>query len=52
MKNSASLSWGIDNNLTPKLSAADPLQIAMIKRLAAGTVNFALALGRGAVLPD
>ena len=40
----ACVSWGIDNNLTRKLSAADPLQIAMIKGLAAGTVNFALAL--------
>jgi drug/metabolite transporter (DMT)-like permease len=47
----ACVSWGIDNNLTRKLSAADPLQIAMIKGLAAGTVNFALALGHGALLP-
>src|SRR5215467_11963218 len=42
----ACVSWGIDNNLTRKLSAADPMQIAMIKGLAAGTVNFALALAR------
>ena len=47
----ACVSWGIDNNLTRKLSAADPLQIAMIKGLSAGTVNFALALGHGAPLP-
>lgn len=47
----ACVSWGIDNNLTRKLSAADPLQIAMIKGLAAGAVNFALALARGASLP-
>jgi drug/metabolite transporter (DMT)-like permease len=47
----ACLSWGIDNNLTRKLSAADPLQIAMIKGLAAGAVNFAMALGHGASLP-
>src|SRR5215472_485402 len=47
----ACVSWGIDNNLTRKLSAADPLQITMIKGLAAGTVNFALALARGAPLP-
>jgi hypothetical protein len=46
------VSWGIDNNLTRKLSAADPLQIAMIKGLAAGTVNLALALARGAALPE
>src|SRR6266851_1148915 len=47
----ACTAWGIDNNLTRKLSAADPLQIAMIKGLAAGTVNLALALARGAPLP-
>lgn len=48
----ACLAWGIDNNLTRRLSAADPLRIAMIKGLAAGTVNLALGLGRGASLPD
>ena len=48
----ACVSWGIDNNLTRKLSAADPLQIATIKGLAAGTVNLALALARGAPLPE
>jgi drug/metabolite transporter (DMT)-like permease len=47
----ACVAWGIDNNLTRKLSAADPLQIAMIKGLVAGTANLALALGRGAPLP-
>lgn len=40
---SACLAWAIDNNLTRKLSSADPLQIAMIKGLAAGIVNVALA---------
>jgi drug/metabolite transporter (DMT)-like permease len=40
----ACLAWGIDNNLTRKLSAADPVQIAMIKGLAAGAVNLGLAL--------
>lgn len=30
------LCWGIDNNLTRKLSAADPVQIAMLKGLVAG----------------
>jgi drug/metabolite transporter (DMT)-like permease len=48
----ACIMWGIDNNLTRKLSAADPLQIAMIKGLVAGAVNLALALSRGAPLPD
>ncbi len=47
----ACLAWGIDNNLTRKLSAADPLQIAMIKGLAAGTINLILALSTGARLP-
>jgi drug/metabolite transporter (DMT)-like permease len=47
----ACVMWGIDNNLTRKLSAADPLQIAMIKGLVAGAVNLALALGHGAPLP-
>jgi drug/metabolite transporter (DMT)-like permease len=47
----ACVSWGIDNNLTRKLSAADPVQIAMLKGLVAGTVNLALALAHGAALP-
>ena len=47
----ACLAWGIDNNLTRKLSAADPVQIAMIKGLAAGGVNFALAWGWRQVEP-
>jgi len=47
----ACLAWGIDNNLTRKLSAADPVQIAAVKGIAAGAVNLALALGRGAALP-
>src|SRR5882672_10496800 len=48
----ACIAWGIDNNLTRKLSAADPLQLAMIKGLVAGTFNLALALARGAPLPE
>jgi drug/metabolite transporter (DMT)-like permease len=44
----ACIMWGIDNNLTRKLSAAGPLQITTIKGLVAGAVNLALALGRGA----
>ncbi len=47
----ACLCWGIDNNLTRKLSSADPVQIAMLKGLVAGTVNLALALAHGAILP-
>jgi drug/metabolite transporter (DMT)-like permease len=48
----ACLAWGIDNNLTRKLSAADPQQIAMIKGLAAGTINLILAAAAGARLPS
>ena len=47
----ACLAWGIDNNLTRKLSSADPVQIAMTKGLVAGTVNLALALMQDAALP-
>jgi drug/metabolite transporter (DMT)-like permease len=47
----ACLAWGIDNNLTRRLSAADPVQIAMIKGLVAGAANFGLALATGAHLP-
>src|SRR5215813_7173284 len=47
----ACVSWGIDNNLSRKLSSADPLQIAIIKGLAAGAVNLALALTGGAPSP-
>ena len=47
----ACLSWGIDNNLTRKLSSSDPVQIVMLKGLVAGAVNLTLALSRGAALP-
>lgn len=48
----ACLCWAIDNNLTRKISAYDPLQIAGIKGLVAGTVNLAIALAMGLMLPD
>jgi drug/metabolite transporter (DMT)-like permease len=48
----ACLCWGIDNNLTRKLSSSDPVQIAMLKGLVAGIINLALALGQGAALPS
>ncbi len=47
----ACLAWGVDNNLTRKISAADPVTIAMLKGLVAGTVNIVLALISGATLP-
>jgi drug/metabolite transporter (DMT)-like permease len=48
----ACLCWGIDNNLTRKLSSADPVQIAMLKGLVAGSVNLTLAVLCGANLPS
>jgi drug/metabolite transporter (DMT)-like permease len=47
----ACLAWAIDNNLTRKVSLSDPVQIAMLKGLVAGTVNLAIALAQGANLP-
>ena len=47
----ACLCWAIDNNLTQKISAGDPVQIAMLKGLVAGTVNTALAVFLGGTLP-
>jgi drug/metabolite transporter (DMT)-like permease len=47
----ACLAWSIDNNCTRKLSAADPVQIAAIKGLGAGTVNLILAMSMGAAWP-
>jgi drug/metabolite transporter (DMT)-like permease len=48
----ACISWAIDNNLTRKLSSADPVQIAMLKGLVTGTVNLTLAVAQGAALPS
>lgn len=44
----ACLAWGIDNNLTRKISSSDPVQIAAIKGLVAGAVNTGLAFYIGA----
>ncbi|EKD50729.1 MAG: hypothetical protein ACD_62C00444G0006 [uncultured bacterium] len=40
----ACAAWAIDNNLTRKISASDPLQIAMLKSLMAGATNILLAM--------
>lgn len=40
----ACLLWALDNNLTRRISAADPYAIAMWKGLAAGAVNSAIGL--------
>ncbi|HEX9391723.1 MAG TPA: EamA family transporter [Usitatibacteraceae bacterium] len=47
----ACLCWAIDNNLTRKISASDAVQIACIKGLVAGSINLAIALAAGAVVP-
>lgn len=47
----ACLAWAIDNNLTRKVSAADPVQVAMLKGLVAGTANVGIAIALGAQTP-
>ncbi len=47
----ACLAWGIDNNLTRKVSLADATWIAMVKGLAAGSANLLLAFMLGDRLP-
>lgn len=48
----ACLAWALDNNLTRKISAADPVQIAAIKGLGAGVTNTTIAVLLGAALPS
>jgi uncharacterized membrane protein len=36
--------WGIDNNLTCKISDKDPIQITKIKSFVAGTISLSIAL--------
>jgi drug/metabolite transporter (DMT)-like permease len=43
--------WAVDNNLTRRVSAGDPLFIAGTKGLVAGFTNVALAVAAGAHLP-
>ncbi|MEO8307969.1 MAG: DMT family transporter [Pseudomonadota bacterium] len=47
----ACLAWGLDNNLTRKVSLSDAAWIASIKGLVAGLVNLCLAFVAGALLP-
>jgi drug/metabolite transporter (DMT)-like permease len=47
----ACVGWAIDNNLTRKVSAANPAQIACLKGLAAGVTNVSVAVYMGASLP-
>lgn len=43
--------WGLDNNLTRKVSLADPLQIVEMKGLIAGPINVAIGLWAGGQIP-
>lgn len=43
--------WGLDNNLTRKVSLANPLQIVELKGLIAGPANLVLGLIAGGQLP-
>jgi drug/metabolite transporter (DMT)-like permease len=47
----ACLCWAADNNLTRRLSAADPVPLVIIKGVVAGATNLAIALSAGASLP-
>lgn len=47
----ACFAWGIDNNLTRKVSLTDAAWIASFKGLVAGMVNLALAFALGATFP-
>ena len=43
--------WGLDNNLTRKVSLSDARQITTLKGLVAGTTNTGIALALGAHVP-
>lgn len=47
----ACLAWGIDNNLTRKVSLTDAVWLASVKGLVAGGTNLVLALALGAAWP-
>jgi drug/metabolite transporter (DMT)-like permease len=48
----ACVAWGIDNNLTQRVSAKDPRQIATLKGVIAGSVNLAIGLALGGSMPS
>ena len=48
----ACFAWGIDNNLTRKISLSDATWIAAVKGMVAGLVNLLLAFSLGASLPS
>ena len=47
----ACFAWGIDNNLTRKISLTDATWIASVKGLISGAVNLILAFSLGASMP-
>lgn len=48
----ACMAWGLDNNLTRKISLNDASWIASTKGMVSGTVNFSIALLMGTTIPD
>ncbi len=48
----AAIAWALDNNLTRKISHGDPIHIAMVKGLCAGTINLVIATANSAVVAD
>ena len=46
----ACLAWGLDNNLTRKVSLSDPLEIVQLKGLIAGSMNLSLGIWTGGSL--
>jgi drug/metabolite transporter (DMT)-like permease len=48
----ACLCWGIDNNLTQKVSARNPVFIAAVKGIAAGAVNLCIGIWLGGAFPS
>jgi drug/metabolite transporter (DMT)-like permease len=47
----ACIAWGLDNNLTRKVSLADPLQIVELKGLIAGPISLLIGISAGGALP-
>ena len=47
----ACVAWGVDNNLTRKVSLSDPLHIVELKGLIAGPVSLLLGIGAGGMMP-
>jgi drug/metabolite transporter (DMT)-like permease len=48
----ACFAWAIDNNLTRKVSSSDPVTVAMLKGLVAGSFNLCVAFSIGVLKAD